>query len=200
MPPILAAQAGFISELLAEEAFQFRRFWRGAWRFGAPVFALCALYGFAVMVAASGAWFYTVQLAPLRPWAGAALAGMCLGTVGLLAMSFLLSLPAVIYQRGALRRALPIGFALVARHPAPALGLFVLALAWGLVLLTPPGLLLMSTWPVVALAMCTYELLDRAYRLEEAIARGEEPPAGALDEDDLYLNRGFTDLLFPWKM
>jgi len=118
----------------------------------------------------------------------------------LLATTSMFSLPALIHQRGAPVSALRVSFALVARYPGVAIGLLLLAGAWLLLALTPPGLLLLSTLPLVALGSCAYELLARAQALEAALERDELPPPGTLDGDDIFLNRGFTDLLFPWKL
>lgn len=199
LPALIAGQASLVAALVAEEEFALRSYWRGVWAYWAPFLRLAAFFGAAGSVAGLGAWFYLAHVALSRPVAGYALAGICLGTAGLLALSAMFCVPALIHQRGSLRNSMRISLALVAGHPVLALGLLLSVMAWTLVLATPPGMLLLFTWPVVALLSCAYELLARAYALDEALARGEVPPAGTLDEDDIFLNRGFTDLLFPWK-
>jgi len=184
---------------LAEEEFALHLYWRGVRTFAVVALGLAFLYGVAGLITGLGIWFYLGQMAPSRPLLGNAMAGLCIGTALVLVLSSIFSLPALVHQHGSLRKAVAIGFALIARHPVLSIGLLITVVAWGMVLLTPPGLLLLSTWPVVALGTCTYELLARDYALKEALAKGEMPPADALDKDDIFLNRGFTDLLFPWK-
>lgn len=200
LPAVLAGQAALLAALLEEEEFALGTVWRGVAACGAAAYGLFALYGAAILTVGLGVWYYLGMLAPASPLAGYALAGLCGGSGALLAMTFMFCLPALVHQRGGLARALRTSFALVAGHPGLALGLLLLAVAWVLVLLTPPGLLLLSTLPVVALSCSAYELLDRARALESALERGGEAPPGTLDDDNIFLNRGFTDLLFPWKV
>lgn len=196
---VLAGQAQLVVALLAEEEFSVRHVWRGVARNGAGFFALCMAGLAGGAVAGLGIWYYVVRLAPEHPIAGFALAGVCGGSGALLLLSAMFWLPALAHQRGSALRAAQIGFMLLARHPALALGLGAMAAAQAVLLATPPGVLLLSALPVVALSCCVYELLDRAYVLDEALERGEAAPARTLDENDIFLNRGFTDLLYPWK-
>ena len=196
----MAGQANLIAALLAEEEFSLRVAWRGIAAFGGKALALCAVYAGSGMSAVLGLWFYWVRVAPERPLAGALLASVCAGTGAVTALSSFYGLPALVHRRGSLTRALHTSLLLAAWHPALTVALVLPSAAYGVVLATPPGLLLLSTLPLVALSCSAYELLDRAYKLEEALAQGETAPAGTLDEHDVFLNRGFTDLLFPWKL
>jgi uncharacterized membrane protein YesL len=197
---IAVAETHLIATLLSDEAFSYALVWRGIRTCGIPALLLLAVYTAIGAVVAVGFWFYTTRVAPARPLAGTTLAMLCLSTGGTLALSAVHSLPALVHQRGSVAGALRVSFWLAARHPVLTLGLLLAAMAYGVVLVTPPGLVLLSGLPVIALTCSAYELLARAYASDAALALGDAAAEVTPDEDDPFLNRGFSDLLHPWKV
>lgn len=195
----LVGQANLVIALLAEDEFSLRPVWQGIVQFGLGALGLGTVLLAGLGVFGLGTWFYWTQVAPARPWAGVALAALCGGSGSLVLLASLYWWPALVHQQGSAARAARVGFIVVARHPLLTLGLLAVTAGYSLVLSTPPGVLLLSTLPLVVVTCCTYELIARAYALDEALAKGEPAPAGTLDENDIFLNRGFTDLLHPWK-
>ncbi len=193
----VAGQATLIAALLDGEEFSFRRVISGVVAHGPRALGLAALFALALFVAMLAAWFYANQVVPARPTVGLLLSGLCMSGAVALLLSSLYALPALVNQRGTALRALRTSFVLAGRHPVLTPGLLVLMLAEGLLLATPPGMLLLSTMPLVALACCAYELLARHHAANEGDAPGEARPMP--DEEDIFLNRGFKDILFPWK-
>lgn len=193
----VAGQATLIAALLDGEEFSFRRVISGVVAHGPRALGLVALFALAFIVAMLAAWFYANRVMPARPTVGLLLSGLCLSGAVALLMSGVYALPALANQRGTAFRALRTSFVLAGRHPVLTPGLMVLMLAQGLLLATPPGMLLLSTMPLVALACCAYELLARHHAANEGAAPGEAGPTP--DEEDIFLNRGFKDILFPWK-
>ena len=193
----VAGQATLFAALLNGEEFSFRRVISGVVAHGPRVVGLAALCAMAFSGALLAAWFYANRLPPARPTVGLLLSGLCLSGAVALLMSCVYVLPALVNQRGTALRALRTSFVLAGRHPVLTPGLLVLMLAQGLLLATPPGMLLLSTMPLVALACCAYELLARHHAANEGAAPGEAGPTP--DEEDIFLNRGFKDILFPWK-
>ncbi|MBX3175773.1 MAG: hypothetical protein KF886_00285 [Candidatus Hydrogenedentes bacterium] len=195
-----AGHASLAVSLVAGEPFSARLVWRGARRLAAGALVMAALFGAAMATAAIGIWFYTYELAPRHPVAGLLAAGVCWGAGALVAMVAVYAPPALVHEKGAPLRAVRGSFRLVARHPVLSAAGLLTGLANAALMLTPPGLLLFSGLPALVSGCCAYELAARADALDAAIASGAEIPPGALDEDDLYLNRGICDLLFPWKV
>lgn len=188
---VLVGQATVIIALIDGEEFSFRRMVTGVMAFGPRALVLALLIAAALSAPVIAAGFYASRMSPAQPLAGMLLSGLCLSGAVALLMSGIYALPALIHQRGTVIRALRTSFMLAGAHPVLTPGLLLLILVQGLLLATPPGLLLLSTLPLVALVCSAYELLARHHA---EIAGGSGP-----DEDDIYLNRGFKDILFPWK-
>lgn len=195
-----AGHTNLVAALIAGEPFSARAVWVGVRRFAAGALALAAVYGAALVTVAFGTWFYTYELAPRHPIGGVLAAGACWGAGVLAAMAALYAPPALLREEGSPVRALRASFRLVGRHPVMSACMLLTGAATTVLMLTPPGLLLFSGLPALVTGCCAYELAARADALEAAIAGGAEIPPGVLDEDDLYLNRGISDLLFPWNV
>ncbi len=193
----VVGQASLIAALLDGEEFSFRRVISGVVIHGPRALGLAALFALALFVAMLGAWFYANRVMPARPTVGLLLSGLCLSGAVALLLSGVYALPALVNQRGTALRALRTSFMLAGGHPVLTPGLLVLMMAQGLLLATPPGMLLLSTMPLVALVCCAYELLARHHAADEGEGPGEAGPTP--DEEDIFLNRGFKDILFPWK-
>lgn len=184
----VAGQASLIKALLEDEEFSLWRVAHGAMEHGPVLIGLAAIFASAEAIAGLGAWFYATQVAPARPVLGLLLCGFCLSAGVAVLLSGVYLLPALVNQRGPALKALRTSAALAGTHPLLTLGLVVLMAGYGALMATPPGLLLFSTLPPVTLACCAYELLARHYAV-----------VPVYDEDDIHLNRGFKDFLFPWK-
>src|SRR5690606_27747874 len=124
-----------------------------------------------------------------HPLAGMALAQLSAACGLLTLMVAFYAWPALLLQQGGIRGSLRIALALVVGQPFATTGFMATALGYSVLMLTPPGVALVSTLPLVTLACCAYELHARCY--------GDGP--ALCDEDDIYLNRGFREFLFPWK-
>jgi hypothetical protein len=193
----VAGQATLIVALLDGEDFSFRRVIFGVVAHGPRALGLAALFALALFIAILAARFYANRVLPVRPSVGLLLSGLCLSGGAALLLSGVYVLPALVNQRGTALRALRTSLVLAGRHPVLTPGLLVLMLAQGLLLATPPGVMLLSTMPLVALVCCAYELLARHHAASEGGAPGDTGPTP--DEEDIFLNRGFKDILFPWK-
>lgn len=196
----VAGHACLIAALVSNEEFSYGLVWRGIRLFGFSALLTATVYAIAAGIIAVGVWFYAVHLASTWPLYGMFLAALCCGAGVLLALSSIYVVPALVHQRGSVPRALRVSFALVGRHPVLTPGLLALAAVYAVALLTPPGLLLFSILPLVVLGCSAYELLARAYAADAALAAGDAVPDEALDAYDPFLNRGFSDLLRPWKV
>lgn len=185
---VLAGQAHVVNLLLAGEAFAYGAMLDGVRRFGPRALLLGAMVLAAAGICAAGAWFYGSVFAERYPLPGVVLAQLCLGTGVIVLMAAFHAAPALVVRRGGALDAAWTGVALTARHPVASAGLLAVAVLYGVALLTPPGLVMLSTLPVVSLSCCAYELLARHYSGN-----------AVCDGDDDYLNRGFGDFLYPWK-
>jgi len=102
--------------------------------------------------------------------------------------------PALVQKRLGALGTLRLSAALVLARPVYAAGVALhSAIILGLGLAMPPAAVFIAGAAAVVFASTAYEMLARDYarRAGEAL-----PPDG---EDD-FLNRGFRDFLFPWKM
>lgn len=184
----LAGQATLIKALLEGEECSLRRVANGMSAHGPALIGLAVTLTSVEAIAGMGTWFYAMQVTPTRPVLGLFLSGFCLSVGLAISFSGTYVLPALVNQRGSALKALRTSAALAGTHWVVTLGLVVMMAGYGAFMATPPGLLLFSTLPPVTLACCAYELLARHYAT-----------VPVYDEDDIYLNRGFKDLLFPWK-
>jgi hypothetical protein len=184
----MAGQATLIKSLLEDEEFSLRRGAQGMVAHGPALIGFAVIFALAEAIGGLGAGFYASQVAPTRPTLGLFLSGFCLSVGFAVLLSGLYVLPALVNQRGPALKALRTSAALAAKHPVLTLGLMVLVAGYGALMATPPGVILFSTLPPVTLVCCAYELLARHYAT-----------VPVYDEEDLYLNRGFKDFLFPWK-
>lgn len=199
----MTGQARLISGLLSGETYSYRCVPHAMILYGGRAILLVALFMVGLLVAGVGVWFYATRVMPAYPAVGYLLVGVCMSAGVAVAMPMVYLLPALVVQRGSALRTARTSVVLAARHPVLTPGLLVVGSAFGVVLSTPPGFLLFSTIPLVALGCSAYELLARQYAVEAALADGTWPEVPAninvLDEDDIFLNRGFSDFLFPWK-
>lgn len=186
---LAGGQGHLINTLLSGQPFEYRSMWVGIRSFAVPLMLMGLAFSAALTLCGVGSWFYGVVLAERAPFVGLALAQLCLCTAVGIGLITFHAVPALFARGGAVWPAWCTGATIVLHHPVGSALLVVLALAALVVAMTPPGLVLLSTWPLVALTCCSYELYARAY--------GATGTAG--DEVDGFLNRGFRDFLYPWK-
>lgn len=194
---LVAGEATLIAALINEEECSYRHVVVGMANHGLSALGIATVLAALVGVTVTGVWFYTAKVLPLWPILGLILSGLCLSGGLAAVLSGVYALPALVYQRGTARRALRTSLVLAGKHPVLTTGLVVLLAAQSLLLATPPGILLLSTWPLVALLCSAYELLARHHAAEQDPDSSVHGPV--LDKDDIYLNRGFKEFLFPWK-
>ena len=176
-------------------------FFTGLRRFAVRGAALGLCYFFAGACLLSSVWFYASRVGAAHPVAGYGLSAVALWAAVFLGLTALAAPSALVHKNlgpfGAIKLAAllavdnPLFFAGVALHSA------LIALV---ALLVPVLLLCFALAPLVVLHCAAYELLARRYAAVEA-ARASGAPARVDfdDANDDYLNRGFRDLLFPWK-
>lgn len=187
----VAGQATLFAALINEEEFSLRRALAGVVECGPRALGLASLFSVVGVVVGTAVWFYQSRVVPAHPAAGLLFGGFCLSAGVAVMMPGVYVIPALANQRASLRSVLRTSVLLAVGHPVLTTGLLVELAGLGLLLATPPGLLLFSSLPLVALASSAYALLARHHG---AIERGP-----ILDEHDIYLNRGFKDFLFPWQ-
>lgn len=193
----VVGQATLIVALLEEEEFSLRRVWKGVVAHGPKALVLATLFAAAAAVSSTGAWFYLAHVWPYRPLIGSLLAGFCLSAGLAVLLAGVYVLPALVNQRGTALKSLRTSVMLAGKHPVLTPSLLLVMVGQGLLLATPPGLVLLSSLPLVALTCSAYELLSRHHGA--AGTSGAVGVGPVFDEDDIFLNRGFKDLLFPWK-
>lgn len=182
---IAVIQVQIVDSVLSRDR---RRPKTGAVRLFLAGFICGMIYLWLTASAVVGIGFYSRVAVQGHPIVGAALAQACACAGLFTVMTAFYMFPALHATGGALGPALRNAIALVVLHPV-ASGLFVLVgLALAIVAVIPPGPVLISAWPCAALSCSAYELLSR-YHGDNA---GD-------DSQDVYLNRGFRDFLFPWK-
>lgn len=182
-------QGSLLNALLRGDAWDVNHVVAGFRRNGLGQAILGLIFLAVALAAGLGIWFYGTILAMSWPLMGMVLAQACACGGVLVALVAFYTVPALIAHPGNVGRALKFGVALAARHPVAGAGYLATACVVTMVMVTPPGFILLSTWPLVSLACCAFELLARHHAVE--------PPVS--DENDMYLNRGFRDFLFPWK-
>jgi len=188
--PLIAGQARLIRELLDGQPFEFTRVVDGIRRFGLSALVLGLLIGVGIGSSGFGILFYGRVFAAEHPLAGMTLAQLCACTSAVFCMVGFYALPALVTQRKGALQAMRMGFLLVFRHPVASTLFLVCTIIYSIFMVTPPGWALLSTLPVTALSCCAYEVL----------ARYHDGNTRERDEEDMYLNRGFRDFLFPWKV
>ncbi len=167
---------------------------------------LCYLFAGACLL--SSVWFYASRVGAAHPVAGYGLSAIALWAGLFLGLTALAAAPVMVHRDlgplGAIRLAAllvldnPLFYAFLAAHSV---------LVAGVALVVPVLLACFALAPLVVLQCAAYEMLARRYAAVEAtLARGALAPdrRGPVrvdfdDANDDYLNRGFRDMIFPWK-
>lgn len=151
----------------------------------------------AIAASLAGAWYYLLVLARPTPSYAYALAALCLWCGAFAATIQFHALPALAQQRAGIRAALHTGLLLSADNPLTTAALLLNFLGLTALATLPPAYVCFSLAPMATLQAAAYEILARYYAAP--IVDGRRAPDYRDAEDD-YLNRGFRDFLFPWKM
>lgn len=189
----LVGTLAFARQLIDERSANLSDFFLGVRRYGLAAVAVGLFYVVASMGLLFAGWFYAARVGATLPWLGYVLSAAAGWVLVLLWLSAPWAMTALVFRRAGARKALRLGVSLVLGHPG--MGVAV-GLGTGVLLVTalaPPGFLLFSVAPVAVWWAAAYELLARRY----AVAGGQ--PLVWTDANDDYLNRGWSDLLFPWK-
>ena len=185
-----------------------RFYWKRAIGLGVSYTLVCACLAVSVV-------FYSVKLRDTVPWLGFGLAALALWALVLVALSALLALPTLVQKKAGVKETVKLSFLLVLDNPLMSVGLGVQVIAISaLFAVITPLMLVLYGGVLAALTGSAYEMLSRKYAYIQATSqdpheRGGVRPLGIgrmkpmtydeMDAQDDYLNRGFRDLLFPWK-
>lgn len=200
----MAGLAAMVRELIETRDGSVGRFFSGMRRFAFRAAVLAAMYGIVSTFLLTSLWFYGVRLSASFP-----LAGYGLGVLAFWVQLFVLltvpaAFPALVNRDAGPVQALKLAVFLVLDNPlyyaGVSLHLLVLAV---FCLMAPPLLVCFSFAPAAVFAGAAYEMQSRKYAVIRA-AGGAGASAKGLkiefnDANDDYLNRGFQDLVFPWK-
>jgi hypothetical protein len=181
-------------------------FFTGLRSFSLRAFALGLCYLLAGACLLSSVWFYASRVGAAHPLPGYGLSAAALWAGVFLGMTSLAAPSALVRRDLGPLGALRLSALLVLDNPVFFSGLAVWsALMTAAAVAVPVLLFCFALAPLVVLQCAAYEMLARRYAaIEAARAAGASLPGlrGRLDFDDAnddYLNRGFRDLIFPWK-
>jgi hypothetical protein len=176
-------------------------FFTGLRRFGLRGAALGLCYLFAAACLLSSVWFYASRVGAEYPVVGYGLSAVAFWAAVLLMLTVPAAVPAMVHRRLGPFGAVRLAALLVAGNPLFFAGVAAYsALIAGVAAAVPVLLACFGLAPVVVLHCAAYEMLARKYAaVEAARASGGPVQVDFDDANDDYLNRGFRDLLFPWK-
>lgn len=202
LPLCAAGLAAMMKELIETRDGSVTSFWRGMRRFGLRAAGIGALLTLAEVVLWVSVWFYATQFGPKNAIVGYGLSAVALWTAVFVCFLSLLVMPALVQKDGGVLATLKLAALLVLDNPLLVLGLAFGLMPLALACAAPPVVLLFSLAPMMAVVSSGYEMLSRRYAALEAFQ--EQGVTGNVridfgDEEDDYLNRGFRDMVFPWK-
>lgn len=208
VPVWAAAVAHMLKECLDTREGSLRTFAEGVHGYCGVASRLGLMIAGVWALLAANVWFYAVKVGQSLPWLGYGLSAVALWAWVVVILATLFAFPALVQKRAGAWATLKLSVLLVLDNPL--FSVYVAAgsamcLAYGLF---PPALVLFSIAPGMVWVSCAYEMLSRKYAALEA-QRADEAAGARLrtwrqrlvdwDGKDDYLNRGFRDLLFPWK-
>lgn len=193
-PVLLTGCLAMAREIIDERGAGVGAFFHGIRRHGVRAAAMGVAYALAVACLVASAWFYPARLGGDLPWLGYGLGALACWVLGFVALTVPMAFAALVFRRGGLRASLRLGGLLTAANPGMALAVALGTALAAVAALAPPVLLLFSLAPVAVGWAAAYEVLARRYAALEA---GGTAPLR--DAEDDFLNRGWRDLLFPWK-
>lgn len=194
LPLMLTGILALARQIIDHRTAELRDFVRGIRQGAGRAIPLGLGYALVSVCLWSSVWFYVGTVGPVVPWAGYGLGAAACWAWVLMVPTLPWAFAALVFRRCGVREALRLAAGLSLGQPglsvAVGAGTLLLAVLW----LAPPVLLLFSVAPVGILWASAYEMLARHY----AVAGGQ--PLEWNDANDDLLNRGWRDLLFPWKV
>jgi uncharacterized membrane protein YesL len=193
LPVTTAGLAHFLKTLIDARDGTLTDFAGGMRRYALPAIRLGAAYALAAGLLGTSAWFYPARFGDTAPILGYGLGAIAIWVLVFVGLTTIYAWPALVQKRAGVVAAVRIAIMLVIANP-----MFTIGLAIQIVLLTVVTVLMAPLFflgygvVLMAIVSSAYELLARTYA-----ARDGAPPVD--DAHDDYLNRGFRDLIFPWK-
>lgn len=203
-----AGVAHMVKECLDTREGSLWTFFQGLRIFGGAASRLGLSIAAAWAGLAANVWFYAVKVGETVPWIGYGLSAAALWGLVVMVLAALYSFPALVQKKTGAWAALKLSLLLVLDNPVFSVFVAAGMVAWTACSVFPPALLLFPIAPGLVWVSCAYEMLSRKYAAIEAQRAGEtagkpvKPWRERLaewDTKDDYLNRGFRDLLFPWR-
>jgi hypothetical protein len=146
----------------------------------------------------ASAWFYPTRLQETAPLVGYFMGIFSCLALAVLALSALYVGPALVNRPTGPAGALQLAVTLVLDKPFYTLALAVAAGGVAVLAVAPPWLAFSAYAAMAVLLASAYEILAQHYGARAAKAAGDTTnPHGTPAAD--YLNRGWSDLLHPWK-
>ncbi len=197
MPIATTGIAHFTKELLDRRDGSVWTFVEGVRFYWKRAAIMGMVYASAVVCLGTSIGFYAAFLHNSIPWLGYGLSALAFWALLFVFISSLYAAPALVQRKLGAWPTLKLCSALVVDNPLVSGGLAVQILAWSVIaLLVPPLFVFLYGGVASALMCCIYEMLARRYAAKQS---GHPEDTKKADEEDDYLNRGFRDLLFPWK-
>lgn len=169
-------------------------FFIGIRRFGLRAAFLGLCYAIATIALGTSTWFYASKLQASVPFLGFAISALALWCLAMLGLMSLFALPALVQRKTGVFATIRLTALLAFANPSLALGIALQCLMLSIVTaLLLPLFFFGFGAAIVCIQSAAYELLSRKY------AAKDDTAARTDDANDDYLNRGFRDLIFPWK-
>jgi uncharacterized membrane protein YesL len=188
-PALAAGIAALARELIETRDGSLATFFGGIRLHGLRAAGVGMILCFVAMCLLASAGYYALHLGATWPWVGYVLSAAALWTMVFVGLCVPFVWPALVHKKASVAATLKLSAALVLDNPLLAVGLAGSWLCLLALSAVPPLFLLVTPAAALVLSGCAYELLARKYAAGDA----------AQDAEDDYLNRGFRDLLFPWK-
>jgi len=214
--PIYAAGIAHFAKVMIDTSdASFADLGRGIKLYWRRAVGIGLVYLTAVAVLLVSAWFYAARLGAAAPWVGYGISALAVWCLALATLTLPLAFPALVQKKSGVRATLKLTVLLVLDNPLFCAGLlvyFVLLGALSIIIL--PFAAFFSGAVAMVLGSTAYEMLARKYAAieREKNDAGSEPAGreGAVisrggklvfdDSKEDYLNRGFRDFWFPWKV
>lgn len=193
LPVTTAGLAHFLKVLIDTRDGNLGDFAQGMRRYALPAIGMGMAYTLAAGLLGTSAWFYPSRLGDSAPVLGYGLGAIAVWGLVFAGLTAIYAWPALVQKRAGAVAAVRIAALIVIANPVLTMGLAVqiILLTVATALMAP---LFFLGYGVVLMAITSsaYELLARTYAARD----GATPIDDAHDD---YLNRGFRDLIFPWK-
>lgn len=194
LPLMLTGMLALARQIIDERTGELRDFVRGIRQGAGRAIAMGMGYALVSVCLLTSVWFYAGKVGAVVPWAGYGLSAAAGWALLLTVPTAPWAFTALVFRRCGVRGALRLAAGLALGQPGLSLAVCGATLALTALALAPPVFLLFSVAPAAILWASAYEMLARHY----AVAGGQ--PIEWNDANDDLLNRGWRDLLFPWKV